>query len=142
MRLPRRRGEGEWSTRVSLHFVMAAGVALVIICLGGGGGGAHFRLAFYEVLVWVLPILLLTVVLMGRQLSEIDPDGASERFVPRWVLCMPMLGEAAALGCIVNGADNMLLRGTVLFAVGVTAGLLVLCVSGGATSDRPGKSTS
>jgi hypothetical protein len=88
-----------------------------------------------------LPVLLLAVVVEGRYFRGLDHRESFDRFLLRGLLYMPVLGEAAALVCVAQGHDSELLRGTVLFALGVTVMLLLLYASYGPASDRSRKTS-
>lgn len=113
----------------------------MILGLGDLTARVHIKLGFYSVLAQVLPILLLAVVVEGRYFRGLDHRESFDRFLLRGLLYMPVLGEAAALVCVAQGHDSELLRGTVLFALGVTVMLLLLYASYGPATDHSMKAS-
>jgi hypothetical protein len=130
------RSFAAWNARVDRRISLTVGAALMVVGLGDVTSKVHVKLAFYAVLAQVLPILLLAVVVEGRYFRGLDRRESFERFLLRGLLYMPMLGEAAALVCVAQGRDSELLRGTVLFALGVTVMLMLLYASYGPATDH------
>lgn len=125
-----------WNSRVDRRISLTIGAVLLILAIGSLTAKVHIRLAFYAVLAQVLPVLLLAVVVEGRYFRRLDRREPFDRFLLRGLLYMPVVGEAAALICVAQGHDSELLRGTVLFALGVTIMLLLLYASYGPATDR------
>jgi hypothetical protein len=125
-----------WNSRVDRRISLTIGAVLMILGLGDLTARMHIKLAFYAVLAQVLPILLLAVVVEGRYFRGLDHRESFDRFLLRGLLYMPVLGEGAALICVAQGHDSELLRGAVLFALGVTIMLLLLYASYGPATDR------
>jgi hypothetical protein len=125
-----------WNDRVDRRISLTIGAVLMILGLGDLTARVHIKLDFYSVLAQVLPILLLAVVVEGRYFRSLDRREPFDRFFLKGLLYMPVLGEAAALVCVAQGHDSELLRGTVLFAFGVTVMLLLLYAAYGPATDR------
>jgi hypothetical protein len=125
-----------WNARIDRRISLTVGAALMILGLGDLTARVHIKLAFYAVLAQVLPILLLAVVVEGRYFRGLNRRESFDRFLLRGLLYMPVLGEAAALICVAQGHDSELLRGTVLFALGVTFILLLIYASDGPATNR------
>ena len=130
-----------WNARIDERISLTVGAALLILGIGGLTARVHVKLAFYAVLAQVLPILLLAVVVEERYFRSLDLRESFDRFFLRGLLYMPVLSEAAALICVARGHDSELLRGTVLFALGVTVMLLLLYASYGPATDRSFKAS-
>jgi hypothetical protein len=135
------RSFAAWNARVDRRISLTVGAALMVLGLGDLTSKVHIKLAIYAVLAQVLPILLLAVVVEGRYFRGLDRRESFDRFLLRGLLYMPMLGEAAALVCVAQGRDSELLRGTALFALGVTVMLLLLYASYGPATDRAMKAS-
>lgn len=125
-----------WNSRVDRRISLTIGAVLLILAIGSLTTKVHIRLAFYAVLAQVLPIFLLAVIVEGRYFRSLKLREPFDRFFLRGLLYMPVLGEAAALVCVAQGYDSGFLRGTVLFALGVTVMLLLVYASDGPATDR------
>ncbi|MCW3020001.1 MAG: hypothetical protein JWN10_2309 [Solirubrobacterales bacterium] len=118
---------------VGRQIVLIVDVALLIA--GLGVSTTRITLGFYVVIAQVLPVLLLAVVVQGRYFRDLDRRGSFDGFVLKGLLYLPLLGEAAALSCIAHGGDSAPLRGMVLLAVGITAGLVIHYACDGPTTE-------
>jgi hypothetical protein len=119
--------------------VLIVGVAVVVAALGLDT--PRFSLAFYAAVAALIPVVLLTVLVQARYLIGLDQRNPFDRFLLHGFVYLPLLGEAAALNALTHGTDSPVIRGTVLVALGVTAGLLMLCVSDGPAPPSSTRST-
>jgi hypothetical protein len=124
------------NARVDRRISLTVGAIVFVVGLGDVTARLRPRLGFYGTLAQVLPVLLLAVVVEGRYFRGLERRQSFDRFLLKGLLYVPLLGEAAALACVAEGHDTALMRGVVLFALGLTVILLIVYASDGPATGR------
>jgi hypothetical protein len=76
-------------------------------------------MGFYSMVAQMLPVLLLVAAVEGGYFRERDGEESFNRFVIRAFWFGGLLGIAASLAVVARDSDSVLLRGVVLYSLGL-----------------------
>jgi hypothetical protein len=113
--------EQAWHQRVDRRLTLSAGGVCGAVGAGEISQMWHLHSTFYITVAQILPIMLLVGVVEGRYYRRLWVRTAFDRYLLMCVLLVPLAGEAAALACLGLGHDATVLRGLVLFGLGLSA---------------------
>jgi len=135
------RAERVWHQRIDRRFTLTLGGLLLTLGAGEMSQSWHLKAAFYVSVAQLVPILLLVGVVEGRYYRRLTVRTAFDRFLLRSVLLVPLTAEVAALACVGSGHDTTILRGLVLFGLGLSAMTLLIYAFHGPALSRVGATT-